>query len=97
MIVPCWADSAADFRVIQIPPENMRLLPVVVGYVSPVEMNLLCFGSAPKGTCSGLALLHSRMTYFRAIKALSCILKHFPFFTWITTIKQYNTMYINFN
>lgn len=31
------------------PPENMRLLPVVVGYVCPVERNLLHFGSAPHG------------------------------------------------
>lgn len=50
-----------------------------------------------KGTCFVLAMLHDRRTYFGAIKAFSCILKHFPFFTWKTTIKENNITYLNLN
>lgn len=70
---------------------------VYIGLIFPEERHLLHSGiSLQKGTWFVLVLLHSR-TYFGGIKAFSFILKHFPFFNWITTIKENNIIYINLN
>lgn len=71
---------------------------VYIGLIFPGERHWFHFGSWPlqKGTWFVLVMLHNRI-YFGAIKAFSCILKHFPFFTWITAIKENSIMYLNLN
>lgn len=72
---------------------------VYIGLSPPRREALASFwqSSLQKGTCFVSAMLHNRRTYSGAIKAFSCILKHFPFFTWITTIKENNITYLNLN
>lgn len=98
-VLICFFSHALVQRLKHVDRDFVAADGVYIGLSLPCGKALasLWQSSLRKGTCFVLAMLHNRRTYFGAIKAFSCILKHSPFFTWVTTIKENNITYLSLN